>query len=476
MKLKDIGVAEGDRFVCDGMHLDKKTVANDGLALGRVPVMYSSPMPAPMLEEVFGIRTKPVLSYLTRPQVDGAFENALKTDHHIVIYGSSKQGKTALRQKHLKEEDQLLLRPTPRSSIDEMYLPMLRAAGVTVEVQAVDSVGSGTKTTGRGGFQFSIPLVGAGEAGLEVEGQSSKERETRRDFVGANLSDAQTVATFVKKAAPRKFVVVENFHYLPEEAQKQFAFDLKIFHELNLRFIILGTWREANRLLQFNGDLQGRVVEIPVEPWRDDDLKAVALKGAQCLNIQFEDGVVRELAANAYGSVGLFQEFLAAFCRTSGIDQAQVTKVVVSDAAVVAKALAECLDQQLPILRQNLVKIASASRTRDDTDQPLVLPYYLVAVALTVPFEQLRTGISKKSLLELIKKVHHRDDKTTIRVGDVTNLLNRLPQYQKDVVPPLFYFDHNASQLKVVDARQFFVFARANRAEMLEEIPNPIEE
>lgn len=28
MKLKDIGVAEGDRFVCDRMHLDKKTVAN----------------------------------------------------------------------------------------------------------------------------------------------------------------------------------------------------------------------------------------------------------------------------------------------------------------------------------------------------------------------------------------------------------------------------------------------------------------
>jgi hypothetical protein len=52
------------------------------------------------VESVFGIRARPVRSYVTRSQVDGAFEVGLKTDHHIVIYGSSKQGKTALRQKH----------------------------------------------------------------------------------------------------------------------------------------------------------------------------------------------------------------------------------------------------------------------------------------------------------------------------------------------------------------------------------------
>lgn len=433
-------------------------------------------MPAPMLEDVFGVRSQPVLSYLSRPNVDGAFEAALKTDHHIVIYGSSKQGKSSLRMKHLKESDQLMLRPTPRVTIDELYLPMLRAAGVTVEVQSIDSIGSGTKTTGKAGFQFSIPFVGGADTGLEVQGASSKEREMRRDFVGANLSDAQTVGAFVQKAAPNKFVVIENFHYLSEELQKQLAFDLKIFHELKLRFIILGTWREANRLLQFNGDLQGRVVEIPVEPWREEDLVNVAKKGAGSLNIEFESEIVRQFADNAYGSIGLYQEFLVAFCRACGIDQASVSRLTIRDDGRVAKALSECLDAQLPILRQNLVKIASSSRTRDDTDEPLVLPYYLVAVALTVPFDQLRSGIHKRALLDLIKASHHRVDKATIRAGDVTNLLNRLPQYQKDVVPPLFYFDQNSNQLKVVDARQFFVFAKANRAELLDDIPNPLDD
>jgi hypothetical protein len=59
---------------------------------------------------------------------------------------------------------------------------------------------------------------------------------------------------------------LENFHYLPESVQKCFAFDFRAFQELGVRFIILGVWRERNRLLQFNDDLLDGVQEIPVEP------------------------------------------------------------------------------------------------------------------------------------------------------------------------------------------------------------------
>lgn len=54
----------------------------------------------PTTNEVFGIRVEPVLSYVTRPEVDDKFNAALATDHHIVVYGSSKQAKTSLRQSY----------------------------------------------------------------------------------------------------------------------------------------------------------------------------------------------------------------------------------------------------------------------------------------------------------------------------------------------------------------------------------------
>ena len=45
-----------------------------------------------------------------------------------------------------------------------------------------------------------------------------------------------------------------DFYYLNDDIQKQFAFDLRAFQELGVRFVILGVWREKNRMAQFNGD------------------------------------------------------------------------------------------------------------------------------------------------------------------------------------------------------------------------------
>ena len=55
----------------------------------------------PKTSEVFGIRVEPVLSYVEREAVDGKFKDAIDSDHHIVVYGSSKQGKTSLRQTYV---------------------------------------------------------------------------------------------------------------------------------------------------------------------------------------------------------------------------------------------------------------------------------------------------------------------------------------------------------------------------------------
>lgn len=55
----------------------------------------------PTLKEVFGVRKQRVLSYLEREAQDGLFIHALASDKHIIVYGSSKQEKTSLVDKHL---------------------------------------------------------------------------------------------------------------------------------------------------------------------------------------------------------------------------------------------------------------------------------------------------------------------------------------------------------------------------------------
>ena len=55
--------------------------------------------------DVFGVGREMPLNYVEREDVDGKFLASLTRDKHVVIYGSSKQGKTALRKHCLQDTE-----------------------------------------------------------------------------------------------------------------------------------------------------------------------------------------------------------------------------------------------------------------------------------------------------------------------------------------------------------------------------------
>jgi hypothetical protein len=59
------------------------------------------------LDQVFGVSKDPVLSYTQRDAVDDSFIAALAADKQIVVYGASKQGKTALVRRYLPYEENI---------------------------------------------------------------------------------------------------------------------------------------------------------------------------------------------------------------------------------------------------------------------------------------------------------------------------------------------------------------------------------
>ena len=59
--------------------------------------------------EVFGIVRDVPMNYVERDQVDGMLIDSLTSDKHLVIYGSSKQGKTCLRKHCLDENDYIIV-------------------------------------------------------------------------------------------------------------------------------------------------------------------------------------------------------------------------------------------------------------------------------------------------------------------------------------------------------------------------------
>src|SRR5580700_4042045 len=84
------------------------------------------------LQDVFGVSKQRVHSYLERAAVDGFFVKALKSDNHVIVYGSSKQGKTSLVDKHLPYESNVLVSCTPKFEATDIYKSILRTENIQI--------------------------------------------------------------------------------------------------------------------------------------------------------------------------------------------------------------------------------------------------------------------------------------------------------------------------------------------------------
>jgi len=193
----------------------------------------------PRLEDVFGVSSTPVLSYIKRTTVDGRFEEALKADKQIVVYGSSKQGKTSLVQEYLPYEEQIVVRLTPKTQIADIYASILRQLGIELKSGSTESSGRETSAGIKASFKALIPVFGGAEA--STEGRAVAQARTDRAFkeIPFNLELPQDISELVKEVGLKKAIILENFHYLDDERQKQLSFDLRTFQELGIRFVIL---------------------------------------------------------------------------------------------------------------------------------------------------------------------------------------------------------------------------------------------
>ena len=108
------------------------------------------------LTEVYGTSRAIPLTYTVREHVDHRFLNDLTRDKHIVVHGSSKQGKTCLRKHHLSDDDYVVVQCTRDAAKASFYEMILKTAGihssVTEEKTVKGSLKVNVKITGEGGI------------------------------------------------------------------------------------------------------------------------------------------------------------------------------------------------------------------------------------------------------------------------------------------------------------------------------------
>jgi len=429
------------------------------------------------LEEVFGVSNKKILSYIQRKTVDMKFIEALNTRKHIIVFGSSKQGKTSLTNECLVEKDFVRINCSPDTTRIDIYKSILRQLNLSFDEERSEKIISeGTaKTVIKA--KVKIPLITSFNGELGGSGKIGKEKETKYKNIDYNLSLPQDISEILNQIEFNRRIIIENFHYLDENVQKQLSFDLRVFEDSNILFIILGIWREKNRLAQFNGDLQDRVIEIPVEPWDSNDFKIVAQFGENLLNISISN-IVDEIIANSFGNIGIFQELCKEACIAAGIMHEQIyessTKKTISlekkhlDIAI-KKKLADYNGRHI-----RSIEAFAEQRSKKSKETPLFIAFYFLKYLFSIDFKLIQNGIKRSIIHEGIKNIHHRPD--DVRASDISYFLHNIvsSQLKKNIIPPIFDYDRSTSKLKVIDSTLYYFFRHADIQELFTVIDDPL--
>jgi hypothetical protein len=299
------------------------------------------------VDEVFGVSRELPLNYVTRLDVDGKLIDNLARGSHIVIYGSSKQGKTSLRKYCLKEKDYNVVSCQNRWSLAEAHSAILKEVGYSVRQSTARTVTGTNKITATFEAKGGIPFVAEAKGATTLEHQTADAATTTHAPLELDPGDVNDIIRAMIEINYSKFIVLEDFHYLPEETQKDLSFSLKAFHEKSkISFIIVGVWREANRLLTFNGNLTDRVFAVDVDAWTTNFLKEVITAGEQLLNVQFSRNFVDRLVADSFNSVHIVQEVCRRCLRAEEIFKTQDRLVDVGITAAVSDLIALVVSEQ----------------------------------------------------------------------------------------------------------------------------------
>jgi hypothetical protein len=423
--------------------------------------------------EVFGMSRDLPLNYVTRKDVDESLIENLTRDKHLVIYGSSKQGKTSLRKHCLQESDYIVVQCSNKWSISDLHAAILKQAGYEV-IQSTTRTVSGKH---RIIAKISTKLFGSG---LEADGEreEAKSNQVIKEPLELDPEDVNDIISALNKF--KKFIVLEDFHYLNIETQKDFSVALKAFHEKSkLCFIIVGVWLEEGRLTVYNGDLTGRIVAINADKWTISELQEVISSGESLLNIEFNNSFKTELINECFDSVYFVQEVCYKFCILNDIHYTQKDKKIIQESHKAKALIKEVVEDQKGRYVSFLSQFSSGFQETN-----LRMYKWLLLPILIGNIEHLERGLMLSEIRKILQVNHPM--KKNLNIGNITQALQSSASLQvsKDIKPIILDYDQTNVKLNVVDRGFLIWLDNQNRNELLEladlpdesEIYNPFKE
>lgn len=277
--------------------------------------------------EVFTPGSFPKHTYVERAQegLETRLRQALATKGMVVsLVGPSKSGKTVLVEKVVGRDNLITITGAGIQSPDQLWgrvLDWMNAPRTTTQAST-----TGTKILGEGSTtgRADIPLIGG------IQGTAKLGTELNNQSTSSSTHDRSGLSQVVKEIGESEFtVLLDDFHYMPVEAQKESAKSIKEAVRLGVRVCTASVVHRGDEIVRSNPELRGRTVSVDMQYWRQEDLVAIGAVGFDKLNFEVDPQSLQQLSVEAAGSPQLMQSLCLQTCFLLNIEHRQQARASV---------------------------------------------------------------------------------------------------------------------------------------------------
>ena len=378
------------------------------------------------LSEVFVPAGFPEVTYIERNELKKKMISAkMNISKHICIYGSSKCGKSNLWRKNFEENEYIKIGMNLKHSIDDIYSEILNQLNAYYISEKCDN--ETLKGSIGAELQFQIKMLFSSKLKSSVEGSTSS--GDKRVLAGKQIISANMLIRYLKPSAKR--IILEDFHYANEELIKTLAQDLKAFSDEGCQFILISVPSRTQYLLKENEELQGRLTDLPVGMFSDNELISIIDEGIKALHIEFNDELKNLIVKEANKSAAITQDICQKICIETDIYETQKEKSAIRDLQVFEKACVSVAEEQKVTYEQiaNTIKHEHGNNTTG-------IYRWILKMIQKVPIND--SGISNTEAYRKIIELGHN----SILQGSVTSGLGQLPKLlDKKGLPQVFEYN-----------------------------------
>lgn len=274
------------------------------------------------LKDVFTPGGQPSVTYVSRDhlKLEQRVREAIARGYAInVVTGPTKSGKTVLCNHVLAQAgSSISIEGGQVRSESDFWQQIVHLLDLGKE-RTRKEIGS-TSGALNAGLKATVPHIAEVNAG----GTAGQSRTVERSIVYQVNPQRAALDTLAENGIS---LLVDDFHYIPQEAQKGIIQALKGSVFKGLSVILLAVPHRAFDPITVEHELEGRFKHIEIPPWALDDLSLIPARGFEALNVITSTQLNKAICSEGFGNPLLVQEICSELCIKSGIfgrlDQSQ---------------------------------------------------------------------------------------------------------------------------------------------------------